>query len=267
MNNSNLVPLTCPSCNHQLIWSETGVDLLCTNIECPAQILYKIEYFLKTLGAEELSATTLEKFNLKSLEDLFKLSKDYIKSLDGFQERRADIIIKEIKKTLNNADTSKVLASFGIQGLGLKNAEKIIKLTKKSGYEAFEKFFEFADIELMSINGIGIKLVECINENKNHIRNTLNMLKEYGLTFKENENSSLLLENMNITMTGSAPKMTRSQLEQLVKDNGGNITGISKKSSLLIAEDINGNSSKLKKAKELGIKIITYDEFFEMLDL
>lgn len=264
----NIVPEKCPSCNSNLVWSETNVDLLCLNIECPAQQLYKIEYFLKTIGVEELSATTLEKFDLKSLEEVFtKLSKDFIKSLDGFQERRADIIYNEIQNSIKSVDTAKLLTSLSIPGLGLKNAEKIVKKLNCNGYLFFESLYKVTPIELLSINGVGNKLVDCILSNVNYIESCIIMLKKYGLTFEEKAEAGTLLNGMNITMTGSAPKMSRLQLENLIKDNGGCNTGISKKSSLLVADDIKGKSSKLKKARDLGIKIITYDEFFEMLNI
>lgn len=264
----NNIPTKCPSCGSDLIWSETGVDLLCISVECPAQTLYKIEYFLKTLGVEELSATTLEKFNLNSLEEVFtKLSKDYIKSLDGFQEKRANTIYNEIQNSIKNVNSAKLLTALGIPGLGLKNAEKINKKLNCSGYEFFEKLYKVTLIELLSINGIGKKLADCILNNINFIRSNINMLQKYGLSFEEQAEVGTLLNGMNITMTGTAPKMSRPQLEAIVKENGGCITGVSKKSSLLVADNIQGTSSKLKKARDLGIKIITYDDFFKMLNI
>ena len=258
------LPEFCESCGSKLEWSETGVDLLCKNVQCPAQILYKIEYFLKTLGAEELSATTLEKFELNSIEDLFsKLTFDYIKSIDGFQNKRAKTITEQIKSSITNVETHKLLASLGIPGLGLKNAEKIINFIDLNGVEAFEELYTIDRIRLLSINGIGNKLVDVIYENMEYIQKTVNMLIEYGLTFKERDKKESILNGLNITVTGSAPGYTRPQLEKLIAMYGGNNVGISKKTNLLLAENVNGNSSKLKKARELNIKIMTYEDFFE----
>lgn len=260
----SVVPEKCPSCGSTLVWSDTGVDLLCQNINCPAQILYKIEYFLRMLGIEELSATTLEKFNLSSIEDVYtKLSFDYIKQLDGFQDKKAKTIMDQINKSLDDVDAAQLLAAFGIPGLGIKNAIKIIGLTNESGKEAFEKLFTLSRSELLSIKGIGNKLIDVIFENVDYIRNTLLMLLKHGLTFKEKSNEKTLLNGMNIALTGAAPNITRSQLEKIIEKNGGNNTGISKKTDILVAEDVNGKSSKLKKARELGITIVTYDYLFQ----
>lgn len=267
------VPMNCPSCGNSLIWSDTGVDLICENSSCPSQILYRIEYFLRTLGVEDLSATTLEKFDLKSVEEVYtKINKEYLLSLDGFKDRKAEIIMSQIDNSLINVNVSKLLAAFGINGLGEKTAEKIVDYFKTLDAELTPKkamniFFSIDVDEFLNVDGIGAKSAKKIDEERRKIQKTYNFLLENGLSFAEIKKGQF--EGIEIVMTGSSPDgRKRPYLEKILSDNGAKIGGgISKKTKILIAEDINGNSGKLKKAREYGTQIMSYMDFFEKYNI
>lgn len=264
-----LIPDKCPSCGSTLFWTDTQVDLICLNSECPAQILNKIENFLRVLGVEELSSTTLEKFNLSKIEDVYELNKEYILSLQGFQEKKTNTILEQIRNSLINVEPSKLIAAFGISGLGIKNAQKLVKYLNqkldKTGYDILNDFFTIDPDELILIDGFGKKTIEILKKNIGKYKELYEKLLGYGLSFSTNNNGKL--NGLIIAMTGSSPDgRKRNEIERLIEQNGGENSGVSKKTDILIAENINGTSSKLKNAKKFGIKIISYEEFFDMLE-
>lgn len=268
MNENSNIPTQCPSCNSDLVWSDTGVDLLCENPLCPAQLLYKIENFLRVLEVEELSSTTLEKFNLTSIEDVYKLTFDYIVSLDGFQDRKATIILDQLDNSLKNVSVNKLIAAFGIPGVGIKNAEKIVNFIKKNEnindpLKIMDKFFNASSTFFIAIDGLGNKITEKIINQRKSFYSLYTFLLKNGLTFKEISNIGTL-NNLNVAMTGSSPDgRNRSVLENLIEEQGGTNCSVSKKTDILVAENPNGSSSKIKNAQKYGIKIISYSDFFE----
>lgn len=264
-----MIPSKCPSCNFDLVWDENNVDLLCLNIKCPAQILNKIAYFLRTLGVEEISETTLEKFNLQNIQDVYtKLTYDYIISLDGFQKRKTEIILQQLNKSIHDVHPAKLLAAFGIDGLGIKNAKKIYDfINKTDGQEFFQEFFKLNKEDFLFINGIGTKNSDKIINQRKNIYDILEFLYDIGLTFSNEDKIHGIFTDMRFTLTGASPTGDKKNIiEKLIIDNGGEHINISKNTTYLVAENINGSSTKLKKARQLNIKIISYEDFYKMLN-
>jgi DNA ligase (NAD+) len=144
--NFDYIPTTCPSCGSSLIWR--GVDIVCTNdpFKCPDRTMQILEHYLTTLGAENITATTLKKLNVNSIKSLYELDEFEISSLDGFGTKRAEQIIFEISKTLKTTP-DKLLASFGITGIGLETSRSILKK-----YD-FEEIWDLSSDELISVDG------------------------------------------------------------------------------------------------------------------
>lgn len=216
---------------------------------------------------EEISATTLEKFNLSCIQDLYELTAQDIECLDGFAQKRASIIIGQIQKSLDQVLPAKLIEAFGIQGLGSKNAENFVRAFKGSGPEMLEKFLTVDAEELTVIDGFGPRIISKILEMRTYCTELYYFLLDKGLTFIETQQASTKLNGLKICMTGSSPdKMSRVELSKILESHGAEIQGsVNKKTNILIAENISGSSSKLKKARELGVKIVTYEEFFENL--
>jgi len=266
----SMMPKNCPSCGFDLIWSESKVDLLCQNPFCPAQILYKIEHFLRTLGVEELTSVTLEKFNLKSIVDVYWIDEEFWLSLEGWKERKTKIIMNQLHKSLKDVHIAKLIAAFGIPNVGVKLAEKLInyikrKYSENDPYKLMEMFFQLDVDEFLLVEGLGCKIAENIILHRKNYKDIYLNLLDKGLVFKLDISGPL--KNLNIVMTGASSDGTkRPVLERMIEELGGiNGKSISKSTNILVCDDLNSNSSKMKKAKELKIEIITYEMFFERI--
>lgn len=263
----NLVPTHCPSCNKPLEWSYSGTDLICSNPLCPAQILYYLAHFCKVMGVEEMSSTTIEKFSVDDVQSLYNLTESYISSIPGFADKKATIIVEQLKNSLKDVLPAKLIEAFGIPGLGSKNAENLVRFFKCNPEEALEKFFSIDSQTLMCIDGFGPRIISKIMEMREACRELYEFLVEKGLTFKQTTLASTKLQGLRICMTGASPdKRSRQVLSKILESHGAEVQGsVNKKTDILIAENVNGNSSKLKKARDSGVKVVTYEDFFKNL--
>ena len=246
------LPEKCSTCDTHL--KEKGVDLICPNNLCPSQILKTIEHFIKKLGIMNVSLSTIEKLNIKTLEDLYNLTEKDIMSLDGFGKKKASHLYNEIRSKLKTTP-EKFLASMGVSGLGEEIASKI--LSKMS-------FKEFLNANRYDhIDGIGSVTNDNIIENRPLIFKNYCLLSNYGLEFlKKNEDSEY--EGKIFTLTGTAP-LKRDDLVRILESKGSRVKGISKNVDFLVTNDVESNSSKTKKAKQYNVPIITYDKLLNEL--
>lgn len=263
----NLVPTHCPSCHRPLEWSYSGTDLICSNPLCPAQILYYIAHFCKVMGVEEMSNTTIDKFNIDDIPSLYNLTESEISSLPGFGERKASIIIEQLKNSLKDVLPAKLIEAFGVPGLGSKTSEAMVRFFKCSPEEALEKFLSADEQTILCIEGCGPRLVSEIMEMREACKELYEFLKEKGLTFKQTTLASTKLQGLRVCMTGASPdKRSRQILSKILESHGAEVqVSVNKKTDILVAENINGSSSKLKKARESGVKIVSYEDFFKNL--
>lgn len=255
MNNFNYLPTNCPSCGYPLEWK--GVDVVCTNepFQCPDRGLQIIEYFLITLGCENITATTLRKLGVKTISDIYKLDEFDISCLDGFGTKRAEQIIFEINKTLKTTP-DKLLASFGISGIGVNTAREILKMYN------FDEVWELSENELRAVDGVGEKLAENFTSEIGQYKVLYDEMVSLGLKWATATNN---LRGNIFTLTGNGP-IKRDVLEKMIESNGGVVKGISKKTNYLVTDDPNSNSGKSKKAREYGVSIISYEKLLEMLE-
>jgi len=117
------LPTNCPECNTELEFTNTKVDLVCPNLLCPARQLGYVEHWCRCMGIEEISIVTLEKLQVSSIMMLYELTTDYILCFEGFGARKANIILDQIEKSLDNVMPTKLIEAFGISGVGEKTAE------------------------------------------------------------------------------------------------------------------------------------------------
>lgn len=254
--NLTLIPTNCPSCGDFLDRSLTNIDLFCLNDNCPQKNLYKIENFLLAHECEEISYTTLENLGVKSIYDLYELDEFSISMMEGFGSRSANIIIKEINKTLNTTP-EKLLKSFGISGCGDSISKSIMNKF------SFDELFELNKNDLIiSIYGIGNILANNIIKGLKNNKELYDFLISKGLKFKET--SSINLKGKVFALTGKSD-MKRNDVISLIASNGGMVKGMSKTVDYLVTNDVKSNSSKTRKAMEYGTKIISYDDLLEML--
>ena len=270
------IPDKCPVCGKQtVIHKENDVEVLfCENPDCLAKKIKSISLFVSrdAMNIDGMSEATIEKFIargfLHELADLFKLEryKDEIISMEGFGEKSYEKLIKAADAA-KVTTTAKFIYSLGIAGIGLSNAKMICKALDND----FAKIRKVSKEELIEIDGVGEVLADSFvrffeNENNNHVVDDL-------LKIIKMEDDELSVQNdmegMNFVITGSVNHFpNRGAVKELVESRGGKVTGsVTSKTKYLINNDSTSNSSKNKKAKELGVKIITEDEFIDMFSV
>ena len=259
------IPDKCPVCGEKTsIHKENDVEVLfCENPDCLAKKIKSISLFVSrdAMNIDGMSEATIEKFISKGflheLADLFKLNryKDEIISMDGFGEKSYEKLVKAAE-TAKITTTAKFIYSLGIANIGLSNAKMVCKASID---------------ELVEIDGVGEIIAESFvkffaNENNNHMVDDL--LDIVTLEDEENDNANDM-EGMNFVITGSVNHFSnRSEVKELIEGRGGKVTGsVTSKTKYLINNDSTSNSSKNKKAKELGVQIITEDEFIDMFSI
>lgn len=254
-------PNYCPSCKKKL--SIEGVHLVCTNTKCRGQALAFIEYFIRALGAEGISVATLDKLGVNTVEDFYNLTKENIAKVGGLGDISADNIIAERNKTLTTTEED-LLTAFGIPNIGPKIALKIVDKYFRGKFEAI---FEIEPSVLYnmasSIDLIGPVKAEDFVANIYDYDELYAFLVDKGLKFKK-EKRTKKLEGETYQFTGTMSK-PREELEKLVILNGGSIASVSRNLKYLVIADPNSTSTKAQKARKLGVKMISEEDFLKRL--
>lgn len=274
-SNNLEIPAVCPVCGEEteIIALRDGKALKCPNPNCKAQRISSLEHFVSrdALNIEGLSEATIEKFIEKGFidnyTDIFKLEKykTEIVSMDGFGEKSYNNLISAIDKSKNVALPNFIYA-LGINNVGLSNAKLLCKKCNNSLDEIRKADFD----TLISIDGFGDVIADSIvkyfshQKNNDLINDVLNYLQ---FTATEDSQTELKLENVTFVVTGDVHiYKNRKELQGVIEKLGGKVTGsVSAKTNYLINNDVNSSSSKNKKAKELGIPIISEEDFEEMI--
>ena len=273
-SNSFKIPKKCPVCGSETtIKDNEGVKtLFCENPKCPIKNIKGFENFVSRncMNIEGISIATIENFIekgfIKEYADLYKLDryKDKIIELDGYGEKSYNNLIAAINKS-RDTECYRVINSLGILGIGTANAK-----TLSNHFKNDINKLRNADIEeLTCINDIGLVLAKSISD---YFRNKVNakivddLLSEISIK-KVDKLGNLKLDGMTFVITGSLVNYkNRDELVKIIENNGGKtVTSVSKNTNYLINNDLNSNSTKNKKAKELGVKIISESDFEELI--
>ena len=255
---SNL-PETCPSCDSFLTIS--GKDLVCINNKCMNQAYKRVENFLVKMGCENVTHITLEKLGIDTVERAYTITESEIKQHEGFEDRRSSQVVNEIQGTLKSpVSQSTLLSAFGIKGIGKRMSDTLIEC-----FETVENVLSYPIDRLKGCFGVGDIVAKNIVVNSADCLDLLEFLISKGLTFEEvKKMGNLNLSGMCVAVTGKT-SMKRKDIEELVNENGGVLKGISKDVDILICADPDSTSAKMKKAREYGIKIVTLEEFLDMI--
>ena len=266
------IPEICPACGERTeIKNDNGVKTLyCPNKQCPAKHvkLYSLFVSRNAMNIDGLSEETLEKFidagYIHEFADIFNLSR-YQKEIvetPGFGQKSYDNLIDSLNKA-REVELHALLYSLGIPNIGVANAKLICKYFNND----IEKITHAKADELVKIDGIGdkmaVKFVEYFSDKEN-IKKFNNLLNELTI-IKEENNEEQNMAGLNFVVTGSVERFAnRNEVKDYIEKRGGKVTGsVTSKTNYLINNDLLSNSSKNKKAKELGIEIINEEQFLE----
>lgn len=267
------IPRACPVCG-----GPTGIkkandteSLYCLNPDCQAKHIKRFEHFVSrnALNIDGISSQTLEKFIdrgfIKNYTDLYHLNnyEDEIVGMDGFGRKSYDNIIESVEKS-RTVTLDHVIYALGIGGIGLANA----RLVSRHCNEDPEAVADITIEELMSVDGIGDVLAQSFREYFDDVDNRRlynELLAELKLQ-KEVRDISSPVAGKTFVITGSVSHFTnRDELKAFIETLGGKTTGsVSAKTDYLINNDVTSNSSKNKKARELGIPVISEEEFMKL---
>jgi len=269
------IPEQCPICGEKTeIKSESGVEtLFCANEDCLAKHVKSITHFVSrdAMNIEGLSEATIEKFIargfIKEPADLFHLPdhKESIVSMEGFGEKSYNNLVDAAEQARKTTPV-RLLYALGIPNIGVANAKSICK---SCGWD-WEKIQNLTEEELSDIYGIGDVMakayVNYFNSEKNG-ESVKRILAEIEFE-KEDEGVTLLFEGKKFVITGMLERFdNRDVISEIIEKSGGKVTSaVTSKTSYLINNDVLSNSSKNKKARELGVPIISEDDFLGWIE-
>lgn len=267
------IPDICPACGEGTeIKNDNGVKTLyCPNKKCPAKHikLYTLFVSRNAMNIDGLSEETLEKFidagYIHEFADIFRLDRyeEEIVNTPGFGRKSYDNLMDSLDRA-REVELHAFLYSLGIPNIGVANAKLICKYFSND----FGKIRNATTEELIEINHIGDKMaekfVEYFSDEENNAR-VDRLLKEINLVKPEANDNIQTMEGLTFVVTGSVEKFpNRNAVKDYIEKRGGKVTGsVTSKTNYLINNDVMSNSSKNKKAKELGIEIINEEQFLE----
>ena len=275
-SNNAEIPAVCPVCGGktQIVSLRDGKALKCINMDCPAKKLMGFVHFVSrdAMNIEGLSESTLEKFinadTLVDFADIYSLSKhkDTLVGLEGFGEKSFENLMSAIEKS-RNVGLPNFIYALGIENVGISNAKLLCKYYDHD----IDKILAAKAEELVGIDGFGEIIAQSAEnyfKDEKHIALIEKLRKELTFDIPKASEGELPLKDKIFVITGDVHHFkNRKELQAKIEELGGKATGsVSAKTSYLINNDITSNSSKNKKAKELGVPIISEEDFLELIE-
>lgn len=260
------LPDKCPVCGTEVIRSDDEAAIRCPNVDCPAQIFRSIVHFASK-GAMDIDGlgpaivdTLLQNHLIESVADLYELKAEQLIELENFKEKSANNLINAINKSKNNS-LDKLVFGLGIRNIGQASAKL---LCDKFG--DLDNIMSASSEEIAQIEGFGNIMAESVVSelSEPHMVNLIKRLKDYGVnTHYEKIQVDNRFEGKTFVLTGTLPTLKRNEAKAIIEKFGGKASGsVSKKTDYVLAGEEAG--SKLTKAQDLGIKIISEQEFLDM---
>ena len=262
------IPDHCPACGAKAVKDEDEAVIRCPNIDCPAQLLRNIIHFasrnamnIEGLG-DAIVELLVEKGYVKTVADLYTLTTADAMMLPGFKDKSANNLINAIENSKKN-ELDRLIYALGIKGIGQRSAALLCQK-----FPSMEKIMSAEREEILEIENFGEVLADSVYNamREPHRIEVIKRLQEYGLnmsfTVKE---TGKKLEGLKFVLTGTLPTMKRDEAKALIESNGGKCSGsVSSKTDYVLAGEDAG--SKLTKAQQLGITIISEEELKKMLE-
>lgn len=261
------IPHICPVCGGKAERVEDEAVIRCENIDCPAQLLKNIEHFASRAAmnidglGEAVVKQLVENKLISTVADLYALTQQDIEMLPGFGKVSATKLLAGIENSKSNSP-DRLLFALGIKGIGQKNAQLLMK-----HFGSIEKLSETPMEDISAVENFGDVLANNIYTalHEPHMIELIERLKGYGVnTVYESDVKSDKLAGLTFVITGTLPDMTRDEAKALIEQNGGKCSGsVSKKTSYVLAGEEAG--SKLTKAQQLGVAVISQQQLIEMI--
>jgi len=261
------MPKECPSCGAPVFRDEEGAFLRCLNPECPAQALKNIIHFcsrdamdVEGLG-ESMAEALVNEGLIKDTADIYLLKKEDVASLERMGDKSAENLLAAIEKSKGN-DLSRLIFALGINHIGEK-AAKLLSVR----FENMENLMNASVEDIEAIDGFGGVMARSVYDffALPQTRELIARFVSYGLNMRSlEEKKDSRFEGLTFVLTGALTKFTRDEASKIIESFGGKTAGsVSKKTSVVLAGENAG--SKLKKANELGIRVISEEEFEGMI--
>lgn len=261
------LPKTCPVCGAAVERDEDGAHIRCTGAECPAQLLRNLAHFASrdAMDIEGLGIAVVENLVnaqlVKTPGDLYFLNEEDVAQLERMGKRSAKKLLAALEKS-KEQDLSRLIYAFGIRQVGQK-AGKILA----ARFQTLENLQNATLEELTAVDDIGEITAQNILDwmASPQSRHLIDRLREAGVNMTAAEQGNdRRFEGMTFVLTGALEKFTRDEASEMIEARGGKSAGsVSKKTAYVVAGEAAG--SKLRKAQELGIPVLTEEEFLELL--
>lgn len=262
-----LAPETCPSCGSHLVLD--GAHYFCENtLSCKPQMVKSIVHYgsreaMNIAGFSEKTAEQLfEKLNIKSISDLYKITKEQLLTLDKFKEKKAQNILDAIEKS-KDCELYAFIYALGIPNVGVKTAKDLVNT-----FKSIEGLKNATFDELVKVPDVGDIVAQCVMEffKEEKVLATIDELLSLGVNpkYEELEVIESVFEGKTVVVTGTLENYTRGSIKEKLEQLGAKVSGsVSKKTDYVLAGEEAG--SKLTKAIDLGVKVISEKEFEEMI--
>ena len=270
------IPKACPVCGGKtkIHMDNDTKTLYCTNPQCQAKHVKSFTLFVSrdAMNIEGLSEATLEKFiqhgYIKDFTDIFHLDRyeEQIKNMDGFGEK-SYVNLQNSIENARNTTMPRLIYSLGIPNIGTANAKVICRALDQDP----EKILNATEEDLSEISGVGGVIAGMFVgyfADEGHRDVFLRLLKEVRIPQEETDAGGQIFSGVNFVITGTVNHFAnRGEVKEEIEKRGGKVTGsVTSKTNYLINNDLTSGSSKNRKARELGIPIISEDEFIEMMN-
>ena len=261
------IPDICPVCGSKAVRDEDEAVIRCQNIECPAQLLRSIEHFASraAMNIDGLGEAIVEQLVqadlVHTVADLYTLDIQELTALERFGTKSAQNLLDNIEKSKTN-ELDRLIFALGIRGIGQRAATL---LCQKFG--SMDSIIAAEADDIAAIDGFGEILAKSVYTamREPHRIALINRLKELGLNMNYSEQKvSDKLSGLTFVLTGTLPTLKRDQAKEMIEKRGGKCSGsVSKKTSYVVAGEEAG--SKLDKANELGIPVLTEEQLLQMI--
>ena len=261
------LPECCPVCGTKLVKSEEEAAVRCPNVECPAQIFRSIVHFasksamnIDGLGPQ-IVHTLLDNKLITSVADLYALSENKLLQLDNFKEKSVNNLLSAIEKSKSNS-LDRLVFGLGIRNIGQASAKL---LCDKFG--DLDNIMNASSEQISEIDGFGGVMAQSVY-NAFHEEHMIELIQRLKESLRNTKYEKIQIDDRfagkTFVLTGTLPTLKRSEAKELIEDYGGKASGsVSKKTDYVLAGEEAG--SKLDKAQQLGIEIITEEQFKDMI--